>query len=66
MKRLCLLALLGAAMVVGMGCTPSSHDRYRQMTWRYSLQADCIGIQDDADSYILQDRPTHLSQWYFE
>ena len=52
--------------MVGVGCTPSAHDQYRQMTWRYDSQADCIGMQDDADAYILKERPTHLSQWYFQ
>jgi hypothetical protein len=64
MKRLCLLlGLLLAVTIVSVGC--SAHDRYRQMTWRYSVETDGITIQDDADAYILQERPTHLSQWYF-
>jgi hypothetical protein len=66
MKRLCLLTLVSVVTMVGVGCAPSAHDRYRQMTWRYDCQADGISIQDDADSWILKDRPTHLSQWYFE
>jgi membrane protein YdbS with pleckstrin-like domain len=66
MKRLCLLlALLLGVTIVSIGCAPSAHDRYRQMTWRYSFETDGITIQDDADAYILQERPTHLSQWYF-
>jgi len=64
MKRLCLvLGLLLAVTLVGLGC--SAHDRYRQMTWRYSFETDGITFQDDVDAYILQERPTHLSQWYF-
>ena len=65
MKRLCLLlALLMVALVVGVGCE-SSHDRYRQMTWRRDLDADWLGIQDDFDTTVLlAERPTHLSEWY--
>ena len=64
MKRLCLLLwLLLAVTIVGIGC--SAHDRYRQMTYRYSIEADGITVQDDVDALILQERPTHLSQWYF-
>ena len=64
MKRLCLLlGLLLAVTIVGIGC--SAHDQYRRMTWRYSVEADGITFQDDVDAYILQERPTHLSQWYF-
>jgi hypothetical protein len=64
MRLLCvLLALLMVVTFFGAGC--SGHDRYRQMTYRYAGEADGITIQDDADAYILADRPTHLSQWYF-
>jgi hypothetical protein len=66
MKRLLLLAMLVLTALIGTACTPSAHDRYRQMTWRYSLEADCITSQDDVDKYLLQERPTHLSEWYFE
>jgi hypothetical protein len=65
MRLLCvLLTLVVLVTIVQTGCTPSRHDEYRQMTWRYSFAADGIGIQDDADAYICQERPTHLSQWY--
>jgi hypothetical protein len=67
MKRLwLLLALLVLVAIVGTACTPTANDRYRQMTWRHSFYADVTGLQDDADQYILQDRPTHLSPWYYE
>jgi hypothetical protein len=67
MRYLCLLvALAVVAMTVSTGCTPSSHDRYRQYTYRIVCETDGIGIQDDFDATVLlTERPTHLSQWYF-
>jgi hypothetical protein len=66
MKRLlAVLAALVAVSIVGSGCgEPSAHDRYRQMTYRRNLDADCLGVQDDADAFLLLDRPGHLSPWY--
>ncbi len=66
MKRMCLLlaGLVLLSMVV-VGCQPSAHDRYRQMTYRRVGDADVLGFQDDVDAAVLlAERPTHLSQWY--
>jgi len=66
MKRLCLI-LAGVLMLsmLAMGCQPSAHDRYRQMTYRRAADMDALGIQDDFDaSVLLTERPSHLSQWY--
>ncbi len=66
MRLLCVLLMLVVVFVIMQtGCALSGHDRYRQMTWRDDLQADGIGIQDDVDAYLCQERPTHLSEWYF-
>jgi len=66
MKRLCLI--LAGVLVLSMlaiGCEPSAHDRYRQMTYRRVADMDALGIQDDFDaSVLLTERPSHLSQWY--
>ena len=68
MKRLVmLLVLVGlvAGMVATLGCEKSSHDRYREMTWRRSADADTLGMADDIDAAVFQtERPTHLSPWY--
>ncbi|HUU92937.1 MAG TPA: hypothetical protein VM238_17230 [Phycisphaerae bacterium] len=66
MKRLCLiLAGLLLVSMVAAGCQPTSHGRYRQMTYRRVIDADILGFEDDVDAAILlSDRPTHLSQWY--
>jgi len=64
MKCLCLIvAGLLVVSALGIGCT-SSHDRYRQMTYRRAIDADVLGIQDDMDAAVLlSERPTHLSPW---
>jgi len=66
MKRLCLvLAVVTAATIVAAGCEPTSHGRYRQMTYRRVIDADALGFEDDVDAtLLLSERPTHLSQWY--
>ena len=66
MKRLCLiLAGLLLVSMVAAGCQPTSHGRYRQMTYRRVIDADILGFEDDVDAAILlSERPTHLSQWY--
>jgi hypothetical protein len=66
MKRLLtVLAAVVAVSIVGSGCgEPTAHDRYRQMTYRRTADADVLGIQDDADACLLFDRPSHLSPWY--
>jgi hypothetical protein len=47
------------------GCEPTGHDRYREMSYRRSADADTLGIQDDFDASVLMtDRPTHLSEWF--
>ena len=66
MKGLFLvLAGLLLISIVAAGCgEPSSHDRYRQMTYRRVADADILGFQDDVDAAVLlSERPTHLSQW---
>ena len=67
MRHLCLLVVLIVVVsIVATGCQPSSHDRYRQYTYRIAIEGDGIGIQDDIDAmFLLSERPTHLSQWYF-
>ena len=67
MKRLCLLlvlvGLVGSTMAA-LGCETTSHDRYRQMTWRRDADADALGLADDIDAGFFQaERPTHLSTW---
>jgi hypothetical protein len=66
MKRLLtVLAAVVAVSIVGSGCgEPTAHDRYRQMTYRRTADADCLGFQDDTDACFLTDRPSHLSPWY--
>jgi hypothetical protein len=66
MKRLlAVLAALVAVSIVGSGCgEPTAHDRYRQMTYRRSLDGDVLGVQDDIDACFLAERPTHISPWY--
>jgi len=66
MKRLCLiLAGLLLVSMVAAGCQPTSHGRYRQMTYRRVIDADILGFEEDMDAAILlSERPTHLSQWY--
>jgi hypothetical protein len=67
MKRFWMLAAgLAAVTLVGAGCMETtSHDRYRQMTYRRVFDADILGFQDDVDvAVLLNDRPTHLSEWY--
>lgn len=66
MKRLCLvLAVLVAVSILAMGCEPSAHGRYRQMTYRRVIDGDILGFDDDVDTAILlSERPTHLTQWY--
>lgn len=66
MKRLCLiLAGLLLVSMVAAGCQPTSHGRYRQMTYRRVIDADILGFEEDVDAAILlSERPTHLSQWY--
>jgi len=66
MKRLCLiLAGLLLVSMVAAGCQPTTHGRYRQMTYRRVIDADILGFEDDMDAAILlSERPTHLSQWY--
>jgi hypothetical protein len=67
MKRFWLLvAGLVAVTLVGAGCMETtSHDRYRQMTYRRVCDADILGVQDDTDvAVLLNDRPSHLSEWY--
>jgi len=66
MKHVCLiLAGLMLVTVFAVGCQPSAHDRYRQMTYRRVQDADALGMQDDVDAAVLlTERPTHLSQWY--
>lgn len=66
MKRLCLvltgLVLMG---VLAMGCEPTAHSRYREMTYRQVVDTDVLGMQDDMDTLILlTERPSHLSTWY--
>jgi len=66
MKRLLLvLVVLAAVSLIATGCQKSSHDRYREWTYRRVIEADAVGIVDDADAVLLSERPTHLSQWYF-
>jgi hypothetical protein len=66
MKRLLtVLAAVVAVSIVGSGCgEPTAHDRYRQMTYRRTIDADVLGFQDDTDASFLLDRPGHLSPWY--
>jgi len=69
MKRaLLLVAVLSMLMTIALmttGCEPTGHDRYREMTYRRSADADTLGIQDDFDASVLMtDRPTHLSSWF--
>jgi len=66
MKRLlAVLAAVVAVTIVGSGCgEPSAHDRYRQMTYRRTLDGDVLGVQDDIDASFLMDRPSHISPWY--
>ena len=66
MKRLCLiLAGVMVLSILAMGCQPSSHDRFRQMTYRRVADMDALGIQDDFDTAVLlTERPSHLSTWY--
>jgi hypothetical protein len=66
MKRLlAVLAALVAVSIIGSGCETTAHDQYRQMTYRRSLDADALGIQDDFDAgVLLTERPSHLSPWY--
>ena len=66
MKRLCLiLAGLLLVSMVAAGCQPTSHGRYRQMTYRRVMDADILGFEEDMDAAILlSERPTHLSQWF--
>ena len=66
MKRLCLiLAGLLLVSMVAAGCQPTSHGRYRQMTYRRVIDADILGFEEDMDaSILLSERPTHLSQWF--
>ena len=66
MKRVLLvLVLLAAVSLIATGCQKSAHDRYREWTYRRVIEADAVGIVDDADAVLLSERPTHLSQWYF-
>jgi hypothetical protein len=67
MRHMCLLLTLVVVIaIVATGCTPSSHDRYRQYTYHIVCESDGIGIQDDFDATVLlTERPTHLAQWYF-
>jgi len=66
MKRLlAVLAAMVTVSIVASGCGEvTAHDRYRQMTYRRSADADELGIQDDADACFLFDRPTHLTPWF--
>ena len=65
MKRVLLvLVLLAAVSLIATGCQKSAHDRYREWTYRRVVEADAVGIADDADAVLLSERPTHLSQWY--
>ncbi len=66
MRHICLiLAGLMVLTVVAVGCEPSSHGRYRQMTYRRVIDADALGFHEDVDAAVLlTERPTHLSQWY--
>jgi len=51
--------------VVAIGCEPTAHSRYREMTYRRVNDTDWLGAQDDVDALILlSERPSHLSQWY--
>lgn len=67
MKGLCLILaglVVISIMVVGCG-EPTSHGRYRQMTYRRDVDADLLGFEEDVDAAVLlSERPTHLSQWY--
>jgi hypothetical protein len=65
MKRVCwLLVGLMLVSVLAIGCQPTAHSRYRDMTYRRVADADALGFQDDCDMFLLIDRPTHLSEWY--
>jgi len=67
MKHVCLiLAGLILLTLAAVGCEPpSSHGRYRQMTYRRVSDADALGLKEDVDAAILlSERPSHLSQWY--
>jgi hypothetical protein len=66
MKRLCLIvAGLVVLSVMAIGCEPSAHSRYRDLTYRRAVDTDVLGFQDDFDSTVLlSDRPNHLSEWY--
>ena len=66
MKRVCV-TLIGLVVlsVMAIGCQPSAHSRYREMTYRRDMDANVLGFQDDIDATVLlTDSPTHLSQWY--
>lgn len=65
--KLLLLVLAGLVLtsVMSIGCEPTAHSRYRDMTYRRVNDTDCLGIQDDTDALILlSERPSHLSQWF--
>ncbi|MCX5670315.1 MAG: hypothetical protein NTU94_03200 [Planctomycetota bacterium] len=66
MKLMCLvLAGLVVMSVMAIGCGPTAHSRYREMTYRRVNDTDWLGAQDDVDALILlSERPSHLSQWY--
>lgn len=66
MKRLMLLMVL-LTMVLSIfaaGCQRTAHDRYRDIMYRRSADADVVGFKDDVDACFLQEHPTHLSPWY--
>jgi len=69
MKRaLLVLAVLVTVTTLSImltGCEPSSHDRFREMTYRRDIDADALGFCDDFDTTVLlSERATRLSNWY--
>jgi hypothetical protein len=65
--KLLFLVLAGLVLmsVMSIGCEPTAHSRYRDMTYRRVNDTDVLGIQDDTDALIfMSERPSHLSQWF--
>jgi hypothetical protein len=65
--KLLFLVLAGLVLmsVMSIGCEPTAHSRYRDMTYRRVNDTDALGIQDDTDALIfMSERPSHLSPWF--
>ena len=68
MRRILLLWALGACVLAAGGCGDGIADTRRDRQERYKriFDSDMKQINDDFDSFWLNDRPSRLSWWRVE